>query len=203
MCRGNGDTVDGSLEFDQWMCSIVSIVGQGLAIGTKVSVIAYGALVSITLDVSFEVGAERSITVDSTVELSCSTYVRKRSIESGESMTRVLLGSRSDTCHAEIKIGTRQALVTDTVNALYGKSVVEPQRDSKSTHLVTAVAKGIVTNATAGCTEGLDLSVALRVVLWLKGVRWIMAMFTVLEAAEAQIEVRAILAGHEVTPRQF
>jgi len=51
LCR-DLDVANWCLDFDQWMSGVVSIDGEGLAIGTEVGIIADGALVTIASNVS-------------------------------------------------------------------------------------------------------------------------------------------------------
>jgi hypothetical protein len=66
----NADIADWGLEFDERVGSVVSIRWASLTAGTEVGVVAYGALVAVTLDVGLNSVvrvAERTITVDAVV----------------------------------------------------------------------------------------------------------------------------------------
>lgn len=49
--RRNASTMDGGLEFDQWVCFVVPVAGMRLAIGTEVCIVTDRTLVADSLDV--------------------------------------------------------------------------------------------------------------------------------------------------------
>ena len=92
---------------------------MSLAIGTEIGVVAHGTLVPIALDeVAATVFAERAIAVDTRMTATSAGRVIQGFVQWHEAMLRVVSSGRLDTDAAVIKVGTGQALVADTENAL-------------------------------------------------------------------------------------
>ena len=111
-----------SLELDQWVGLIVVVSRHGFAIRAEVCVVTNSAFVSVTPDVRFaaSVRAKRAIAIDAAVNLSSSTKVGDRLVQSRKTMARVNLISAEDACRAEVPVWAFQALVSHSSDILKG-----------------------------------------------------------------------------------
>ena len=116
-----------SLEFDQWVGLIVVMSRHGFAIRAKVCVMTNSAFVSVAPDVRFaaSVRTKRTIAIDAVVNLSPSTKVGNRLVQSRKPMARVNLTGAEDACRAEVPVWTFQALVSHSSDILKGWSATQ------------------------------------------------------------------------------
>ena len=111
---------DWSLELDQWV-SLVMIMGRHrFAVGAEVCVMTDGTFVSVAPNVRLAAsgGTQRTIAIDTTMNLSSSTEIGDRLIESCESMARVNLIGAENACRAEVPVWAFQALVSHSSDGL-------------------------------------------------------------------------------------
>ena len=108
------------LELDQWVGLIVVMSRHGFAIRAEVCVVTNGAFVSVAPDVRFaaSVRAKRTIAIDAAVNLSSSTKIGDRLVQSRKPMARVNLIGAEDACRAEVPVWTFQALVSHSSDIL-------------------------------------------------------------------------------------
>jgi hypothetical protein len=206
--RSNRDMANWGLELDQWVGLIVVMSRHGFAIRAKVCVVANSAFVSVALDVPFaaSVRAKRTITIDAAVNLSSSTKIGDRLVQSRKTMARVNLIGAEDACRAEVPVWAFQAFVSHSSDILKGGG---QQRKGfcavPKTCLFTSIANCLVHNTSSGPAKAHNTRRYLCGVLsdWLKSVPWVMAMFVTGEAQEAQVEIRAVLASYKFMLRQF
>lgn len=193
---------DWGLELDQWVGLVVVMSRHGFAIRAEVCVVTNSAFVSVTPDVRFaaSVRAKRTIAIDAAVNLSSSTKIGDRLIQSRKAMARVNLIGAEDACRAEVPVWAFQALVSHSSDIL--KGVVSNAKEFcavPKTCLVASIANCLVHNTSSGPTKAHNTRRYLCGVIsdWLKSMPWVMAMLITGEAQEAQVEVRAVLASHK------
>jgi hypothetical protein len=115
---GDGDVPSWNLDLDQWVSGVVSVPGQRFTIGAEIGVMADCTFVAIADDITLGIGAQRSVTIDTTMELLRSTNVGKASIDRCKAVTWMGLASDKNTRRAVVKVGARQALVSNAREAL-------------------------------------------------------------------------------------
>jgi len=173
---------DWGLELDQRMSAVVRVAGPSLARSAEVGVMAHRALVAHTRDIGFAVVAQRAIAVDANVACSRWVSLADGRVDGSEAMTRVCAAGILDAIVAVIPIRAVQALVADAVDLL-----------------VAIIADGVVADAAAGCEHGLggkrkdSVRGGRR-----ESMRWVVTMLVGGVALDAQVEVVARSASHEV-----
>jgi len=110
------------LELDQWVGLIVVMSRHGFAIRAEVCIVTNSAFVSVAPDVRFaaSVRAKRTIAIDATVNLSSSTKIGDRFVQSRKTMARVNLIGAEDACRAEVPVWAFQAFVSHSSDILKG-----------------------------------------------------------------------------------
>ena len=100
------------------MSPVVSISGECLAVGTEVSVVAHGALVSIASDVVSLVFAERTITTNVLMRHRTTNGTGDVLVDRRKTVTGMDMAGALDTGIAVIPVGAVQALVANTIDVL-------------------------------------------------------------------------------------
>jgi hypothetical protein len=115
------------LELDQGVGLIVVMSRHGFAIRAEVCVVTNSAFVSVAPDVRFaaSVRAKRTIAIDAAVNLSSSTKIGDRLVQSRKTMARVNLIGAEDACRAEVPVWAFQALVSHSSDILKGWSATQ------------------------------------------------------------------------------
>lgn len=181
----HGHATNGGLELDQWVSAIMVVGGKGLAACTEVGIITHSALVANAVDVALGrlVLAKRAITENTIVDFMLTGSLANSIVDWNEAMVGVALRGIHNTLRAEIPIRARQALVTDTNDAL-----ITSIADSRMAELAARQA--------ARCDEILQAEVTVRSEV--ESVTRVVAMLVSEEAAKAKVVVFAIIAAYKI-----
>jgi hypothetical protein len=169
------------LELDQWMSTVVLAVWVGFAVGAEVGVVADSALVTHSLNVVVLALAEGTVTINANVTRWIAARSGNGLIESCKSM-----------------LGMYELGVLDAFGAVVpvwaGKALVANPED----WLVTTITEGSVLNVASWSTEELGQRAKSVLSNSLEGMCWVVTMLIGLVACNAEIEIIAINASHEL-----
>jgi hypothetical protein len=183
---------DRSLELNQGMSLVVSVNGAGLAVGTKVQIIADSTFVSGATDVigvRLASGAKRSVAANANMDgrWCTSPDISEWLIDRRKSVARVDDLHRLDASRTVVPVRTVEALVTDTCDVL-----------------VAAIANGVVHMVTAWAHLGCNMMGHFGSLdSGGKSVLGVMAVLVLSEAWLAEIEVFADGAMKKLGLRVF
>ena len=189
--RSDRAITDGSLELDERMGLIMWVGGAGLAVCTKIGIVANSALVAISLDVglvTIVLVAERSIAVDTVVaRLACvwsnnQGDIVERLINRDESVATVDERCIWHASRAEIPVWAVETLVADAIDVL-----------------VTTIADSVVSFVAAWCQKDLRSFIKLYIFDCSdEGMAWVVTMLLCTMARKAKVIVLASSAGDEI-----
>jgi hypothetical protein len=163
------------------MSPVVHGVGIRLAISAEVGIVADGALETDTLDVVMLVLAKRAVTVYADVAGREAARCWNGLIESHESMHRMHEFCVLDALRAVVPVGAVETLVADTKDCL-----------------IAAITKRSVLDIASWSTQELGKRAESILCNGLEGVCGMMAVLVGLVARDAQVEIIAVYASHEL-----
>jgi len=94
------------------------IVGQSFTVGAEVCIMAHSTFVAITSNMLLVSCAQRTITIDTTMDLLATREILQWDVDRSEAVAWMLLGCSSNAGRAIVKVWTGQALVSNAADTL-------------------------------------------------------------------------------------
>jgi hypothetical protein len=121
----NGNAINGSLEFDQWMRLVMQVDWASFTVGAKVGVVANSTLVKITPDIALArlVFAKRTVAQLPDMDDLGGRAVRKLVADSNKTMLWMNERCALDASRTIVPVRTIQTLMSDAYNTLLKEDI--------------------------------------------------------------------------------